>query len=66
MAGQFGAKFLFNRGEIGVEIDKQSIDRSIDHLYPTSRFLEGTLDHVFDFSNQRANRVCHGLSCYRN
>ena len=37
LAAQFGAKFLFNRGEIGVEIDKQPIDRRIDHLYPTSR-----------------------------
>jgi hypothetical protein len=27
LAAQFGAKFLFDRGEIGVEIDKQPIDR---------------------------------------
>jgi hypothetical protein len=37
LTAQFGAKFLFDRGEIGVEIDKQPIDRRIDHLYPTSR-----------------------------
>src|SRR6266487_806284 len=37
LAAQFEAKFLFDRGEIGVEIDKQPIDRRIDHLYPTSR-----------------------------
>jgi hypothetical protein len=37
LAPQFGAKFLFDRGEIGVEIDKQPIDRRIDHLDPTSR-----------------------------
>jgi hypothetical protein len=37
LAAQFGAKFLFDRSEIGVQIDKQPIDRRIDDLYSTSR-----------------------------
>jgi hypothetical protein len=32
LAAQFGAKFLFDRGEIGVKIDKQPIDRRINHF----------------------------------
>jgi hypothetical protein len=61
LAAQFGAKLLFDRGEIGVEIDKQPIDRSIDHFLPHQPCILFLCQQEIDIAASSYDGVFDGL-----
>ena len=61
LAAQFGAKLLFDRGEIRVEIDKQPIDRRIDHFLPHQPCILFRCQQEIDIATSSHDGVFDGL-----